>query len=160
MATHERPLWTIHRAEPGDAKDLSALAYWSKAEWGYPVAFMEACRAELTYDAERVRRHPFYLIRTDDGIVGFYALAAKDDGAVELDALVVAPGHHGRGYGRALVTHARGTARALGARHLCVQSDPNADAFYEALGGRCTGERESRSIAGRMLRTFELDLEP
>lgn len=152
------PTWAIRRAEGGDAKDLSMLAYLAKAHWGYSFAFMEACRDELTYDGEAVRRYPFYLIRNGEAIVGFYALAPGAEGAMDLEALFVAPSHHGRGYGRALLTHARGTAQALGADRLTVQSDPNADAFYEALGGRCTGERESRSIPGRMLRTFDLDL--
>lgn len=40
-----------------------------------------------------------------------------------------------------------------------MQSDPHADGFYHAMGARFTGESESGSIAGRMLRTFVLDLD-
>ena len=151
-------VWAIHRAEPGDAARLTDLAIRSKAQWGYSEAFMEACRAELTYDAERVRRHPFYVLRTEDTMGGFYGLAATSADALELEALFVAAGRGGRGYGRALVTHARALARALGATRLTVQSDPNAEGFYASVGARPDGQRESGSIAGRMLRTYVLDV--
>ena len=155
-----RPLWTIRRAEPGDAVALSDLAYRSKAHWGYTRAFMDACRAELTYDAETVRRSPFYLLHSDASLAAFYGLTPRaGDDALELEALFVAPDHHGRGYGRALVEHACSTARALGARRITVQSDPNSEGFYEAVGARATGASESRSVPGRMLRTYALEID-
>lgn len=157
MATSRDPVWTIRRAEPGDAARLSDLALRSKATWGYPDDFLEACRDELTYDAECVRRHPFYVLDAAEGLGGFYGLAPTDAGALELEALFVAPGAGGRGYGRALVTHALATARALGAARVTVQSDPNAEGFYLAVGARPDGERPSGSIPGRTLRTFVLD---
>lgn len=155
-----RPLWTIRRAEPGDAGSLSELAYRAKAHWGYTHAFMEACRDELTYDAELVRRSPFYALHADTTLAAFYGLTPiAEKGALELEALFVAPDHHGRGYGRALVQHARSTARALGARRITVQSDPNSEGFYEAVGARPTGASESRSVPGRMLRTYALEID-
>ena len=38
----------IRDASPGDCEALSALAFSSKAHWGYDDAFMAACRDELT----------------------------------------------------------------------------------------------------------------
>ena len=38
----------IRSARPEEAETLSALALRSKAYWGYPADFMEACREELT----------------------------------------------------------------------------------------------------------------
>jgi hypothetical protein len=39
---------------------------------------------------------------------------------------------------------------------ITVQSDPNAAGFYSHCGGVAVGERESGSVAGRMLPLFEL----
>lgn len=149
----------IRRAAPGEAAALSALARRSKRHWGYDEAFMEACREELTVSPETLSENDAYVIDSESVPVGFYLLVPGRARTLELDALFVAPEAHGRGFGRALVAHARWIARARGATALVVQSDPNADGFYEALGGRLGGERESRSIPGRMLRTYRFDLD-
>jgi hypothetical protein len=45
---------------------------------------------------------------------------------------------------------------ARGFRVLEIQGDPNAARFYERVGARRIGERESASVPGRMLPLFEL----
>ena len=47
---------SLRRANPEDAAALTALAFRSKASNGYDRAFMEACRAELTYSAATMAR--------------------------------------------------------------------------------------------------------
>ena len=152
--------YLIREASAVDAQSLSALAFRSKAHWGYSEQFMAACREELSCtaaDIESTHLH-FVVAEVTGGIVGFYGLEQLSTGEVELDALFVAPERIGRGYGRALIEHAKRRARELGAESMIIQGDPNAERFYLAAGGRRAGERESDSIPGRFLPVFAIDL--
>ncbi|MCB0198170.1 MAG: GNAT family N-acetyltransferase, partial [Anaerolineae bacterium] len=91
-------------------------------------------------------------------IVGFYALVSLSSTEIELEAMFVEPAYIGRGYGRALIEHAKATAKSLHASDLIIQGDPNAARFYRAAGGQLTGQRESASIPGRYLPTFVIPL--
>ena len=139
---------------------LSELAMRSKAHWGYSPAFMDACRAELTYSAAEIgdARRRFAVAERSGTPVGFYALGKASMGSVELEALFVEPGHIRTGVGRALLRHAGAAAVSQGARVLVIQGDPHAAAFYEAAGAVRIGERESTSIPGRLLPLYSLSL--
>ena len=45
------PMLSSRSAKPEEADALSALAFRSKAYWGYGAEFLEACRSELTLTA-------------------------------------------------------------------------------------------------------------
>ena len=132
------------------------LAMRSKACWGYSKEFMEACRAELTYDAAYLGRHEVYVLESGSRLIGFYSLERLPDAALELGALFVEPGDIGKGYGRLLVEHALDKAREAGASRIEIQGDPNARGFYLAMGAVLAGETESRSIPGKMLPLFHV----
>jgi len=87
---------------------LSALAFASKASWGYDDAFMEACRAELTVapgDLQRVCVRVYV-----DGVIHGFSGVDGD----ELTWLFVDPRAMRRGIGRALMGDACALARAAG----------------------------------------------
>ena len=151
----------IRNALPSEAKILSALAVRSKAYWGYSDEFMQACVEELTVYETDIQNPGFYCVLAERGdkIAGFYTLEDLTRDEVELGALFVEPAHIGTGIGRALIEAAKNHARNLGAQKLIVQGDPNACRFYEAAGGIPTGERESASINGRFLPTYEIPLQ-
>ncbi len=130
----------------------------SKAHWGYSVEFMQACRQELTYSADYIRDNPVFVAEAGASVVGFYALERISVGEAELTAMFVEPEHIGRGFGRALIAHAKDTARRRGFEAIVIQGDPNAVAFYQAAGGVRCGERESGSIPGRALPLFRIRL--
>lgn len=147
----------IRAAEPGEAGVLSELALRSKAHWGYPDEFIDACRDELTYTPEEVGAGGFRVLEHDGEVRGFYALVKISPTAIELAAMFVDPDHIGRGHGRALMQDA--LARAAETVHierLVIQADPNAADFYESAGAQRIGERPSDSIAGRMLPLYEI----
>ncbi len=148
----------IRSAVAGEAAYLSALAMQSKAHWGYGVEFMQACREELTYSADYIRGNPVFVAQAEATIVGFYAFERVSGSEAELTAMFVAPEHIGRGFGRALIIHAKDTARRQGFEAIIIQGDPNAIAFYQAAGGVRCGERESGSIPGRLLPLFRIRL--
>lgn len=148
----------IRPAAASEAAFLSLLARRSKAHWGYSDDFIEACREELTYDAEYVRGNAVFVADKGGEIVGFYVLERISDTEAELSAMFVDPEHIGCGFGRARITHAKETARRQGATVILVQVDPNAAAFYQSAGAVLFGERGSGSIPGRMLPLFQIYL--
>jgi GNAT superfamily N-acetyltransferase len=151
---------TVRLAIPVEAVEISSLAMRSKAHWGYSDEFMSACREELTYSDAQIDsdNYEFYVCEAEGRITGFYALELLGSTDAELEALFVEPESIGQGFGRVLIEHAKSRAAALGIRQLIIQGDPNAEAFYEALGGVRDGQRESGSIKGRFLPIFRIDL--
>jgi GNAT superfamily N-acetyltransferase len=139
-------------ATPGDCAAVSALAFASKAYWGYDDAFMEACRAELTVmpaDLERGRVR----VACEGEVIGFHGVIDS-----ELEWLFVAPQAIGRRVGAALFTDALEIARAGGLEVLRIAADPNAAGFYERMGARLVGETPSASIPGRMMPVYAIGL--
>lgn len=165
------PHFVMHRLVPRlrparveEADALTALARSSKASWGYSAAENEAFAPALRVapgDIAAGRRRYVVAVVGDDRsprIVGFHSIEPGEDGAVELDALFIAPEWQGRGIGRDLFLHAREESRREGARAMRMVADPNAAAFYAAMGARQDGDCESESIPGRRLPVFVLDL--
>ncbi|MEM7377285.1 MAG: GNAT family N-acetyltransferase [Pseudomonadota bacterium] len=150
----------IRNAVPGDAAQLSAIAFDAKAVWGYTDAKMAAFRPELTVTADDIRS-PQSLYRVCEvagAVVGFHALSPVSGVEVELDALFVVPAHIGTGVGRCLIVDVVSLARRRGYASVCIQSDPNAEGFYCAFGAVRVGERESESVPGRLLPLLCLSL--
>ena len=146
----------LRDASVADVDELSRIAYASKAHWGYDVAFMRACRGELTVCAEDLSRAVVRVAEQHDGVVGFHGVAPYAGDIVELTWLFVAPAAMGHGAGRALLADAVSVARRSGARALHIESDPHAVGFYERAGARRTGTVPSASIPGRALPALEL----
>ena len=113
---------------------MTEIALASKAHWNYPAAWIDAWRDGLTFTKAYIAENPVFVAVDDaDRPVACYALEGGGE-TVQLEHVWVAPAAIGRGLGRALVAHAAKTARALGATALLIDSDPNAEAFYERLG--------------------------
>jgi GNAT superfamily N-acetyltransferase len=145
-----QPNGTIRRARPAEADRLSALAFRSKAYWGYDVDFMEACRADLTVSADDLLAELVYVLDLQGHLVGFYRLRVQGN-TVMLSDLFVEPHAIGQGYGKQLWQHAVATAADLGGEFLVLQSDPQAEGFYRAMGAQREGEVPSTVFPGRLL---------
>jgi len=151
--------FSLRPAVPEDADALTALALRSKAYWGYDDAFMKACVTELTITPERIAAEDMTVAETDGIIAGMVALASGDsDNVRELEDMFVDTPFIGSGLGARLMAHAEDTARSQGATHIDVDTDPNAQGFYEKCGYRLTGTSPSASIPGRILPRLRLDL--
>lgn len=161
MSRSQHTRCAIRSAATTEAGLLSALAMRSKAYWGYSSEFLEACRAELSYSPDQIESSKlmFTVAEVAGAVTGFYALEQLSPTEFELEALFVDPNHIGKGVGLALIEHAKSTAAKLGGKSLIIQGDPNAASFYQAAGGVHTGQRESGSIAGRLLPVFTVQLE-
>lgn len=149
----------IRRARADEAGLLSDLAFRSKAHWGYPPAWLEQWRPELTVDPRALEAAPTFVAVDASSILGFYLLTpTRRADACELDFLFVEPTAIGRGVGQVLFEHACNMARGLGYRTMVWGSDPHADGFYLRMGARTIGERRSSTMPGRVTAEMEIAL--
>ena len=147
----------IRAARPEEAALLSALALRSKAHWGYDAAFLAACVEELTLDPAKVAEHRTVVAERDAQVLGFATLEGGAPTA-ELGMLFVEPDWIGRGVGRLLFDHVRGSALDLGCTALSIGADPYAEPFYLAMGAARIGTTASASVPGRLLPLLEVAL--
>lgn len=147
----------VRAARSDEAALLSSIALRSKAHWGYSATFMAKCVPALTVTPEYIRRHPVYVADAAGQVRGFYSLR-EAAGELEIDLLFVEPQHIGGGVGGLLLTHALEQARATPHRYLLVESDPQAEPFYQRFGAERIGTRASSVEAGRQLPLLHFDL--
>jgi N-acetylglutamate synthase-like GNAT family acetyltransferase len=148
---------TIRPARREDCAALTDLAMRSKAVWGYDAAFMEACREELTITPEMLDSDIVKVLEADGALAGFYRLKLEN-GVVEVYDFFIDPAQLRQGHGKRLWAALMDDARGYGVKTLGVDADPQAEAFYAAMGMRRVGEAPSASIPGRMLPRLTLDL--
>ena len=129
----------IRRATPGDADDLTRIAFAAKGHWGYPERWISRWSETLTITPEFISRNEVYAAHYEGRPVAFYALVGRGR-EVELEHLWVSPERIGTGLGRALFDHAVHKAASLGAGVLSIEADPNAEGFYRRMGARRVGE--------------------
>lgn len=147
----------IRRARPDDAEALNALAFRSKAHWGYEAAFLERVRESMRLRPEEVTGSEVWVLESPTGVaVGFHAVTPGNP--AELEHLWVEPSAIGSGAGRSLLDHAIEIARAAGADSLDVDADPHAVGFYEHMGAVRIGETPSTLIPDRFLPRLRIPL--
>jgi GNAT superfamily N-acetyltransferase len=134
---HVRPMQIVP-AKPDDAATLTAIAFAAKRHWGYPERWIESWHDLLTVSPEFIAKHETYAAIIDGRIAGFYALGRKGDRA-DLLHMWVLPDAMGRGVGRSLFLHAVERTKASGCAELEIESDPNAEGFYQRLGAHRIG---------------------
>jgi len=151
----------IRPAVAEDAPVLSRLALRAKASWGYPPAWVEAWRAELTLSAELLRANPSFVASVEGRVAGCCVLEARGDRA-SLEHLWIAPERQRHGIGRALVRRALEAARRAGCARVEVVSDPHAEPFYLRLGARSLSARPAPMPGApeRTLAVLEFELPP
>jgi N-acetylglutamate synthase-like GNAT family acetyltransferase len=77
-------------------------------------------------------------------VIGFAVLLERSGDACELDGLFVEPDRMRAGIGRRLVADAARIARGRGAARIDVVANPQALAFYAAVGFTRVGEAQTR----------------
>ncbi|MFG2282467.1 GNAT family N-acetyltransferase [Streptomyces asoensis] len=144
---------SIRPARNEEASYLSDLALRSKGHWGYDAAFLASCREELTLRGAELASRRTAVVERDGSIVGFTTFEGEPPQGV-LGMMFVDPDAIGQGIGRLLFTHAVETAQSLGFTRFTIDADPNAEPFYEAMGGVPAGRVASGSISGRTLTQY------
>lgn len=149
---------TIRYAQKGEAQTITELKMISKQSNGYSQEFMDACRAELTVSETDIDEFEIWVAARNNQIVGMLDIRFENDRGI-LEALFIDPNIKGAGIGRLLFEKCAQRCREEGVRVIEVDSDPEAQAFYEKMGMIKTGEIPSGSIAGRFLPRLEKTLE-
>ena len=124
---------TIRAAGADEGDTLSTIAMTAKASWGYPAAYLQLWKADLTITAQYIETNMVVCADWNGEPVGFYTIVETAEG-LELDHLFLHPDHFGHGIGDALLRHAMACARENGADALRIVSDPNAETFYAKYG--------------------------
>lgn len=130
---------TLERAHADHAETLTRIAIESKRHWGYPETWIQIWIPQLTISPEYILENETWLASINEEPAGFFALR-EEKGSWWLDHLWVRPDAMGQGVGATLFRHAMRRARACGASTLWIESDPNAQGFYERMGARKAGE--------------------
>ena len=120
----------------------------SKAHWGYSQEFLEIVRPMLTFSQADLSDDYVYVLEGSRGPIGMYRLLDTPPQGT-LEDLWLDPEAIGSGMGRRLFEHALVIAAGLGLTTLLIESDPNAEGFYLAMGAKRIGQRASAS--GRTL---------
>lgn len=124
---------SVRLAKPNEADMLSALAFASKAAWGYVDSDMAHWRDELRVDTASLIRCPTFVIETDGFVAGFCQVDLTPTPA-ELVHFWIHPAVMHCGLGGFLLAHCLGRMRAQGLRELHIDADPNAERFYLRSG--------------------------
>jgi GNAT superfamily N-acetyltransferase len=133
---------TIRRAVPEEAAFLHVLTGRSALYWGYEPAFLEWEPDAIAVTAEFLETATAFVLEEQGRVVGYYALVNKPPD-MYLDKLFVEPDRIGTGCGKQLWLHALDTARQMGIAVLMLDADPNAAAFYRAMGAEWLREEET-----------------
>lgn len=148
----------IERATPEQSEALTKIAFAAKRHWNYPESWISQWAAALTISPDYVAKNLVFAAEENGIVSGFYSLVLDIDSA-DLDHLWIDPQFIGGGLGRTLFEHAVETARSVGATTLTIESEPNAEGFYQKMGAVRVGETVTE-IEGkpRVLPNLVLDL--
>jgi len=148
----------IQRARPNQAESLTKIAFAAKRHWDYPERWIQIWSEILTVSTEFIEGNETYVAQVGDEPVGFYAIAIEENKA-SLEHMWVLPEYMGQSIGAKLFNHALSRCKELGVRALEIESDPNAQGFYEHMGAKRVGQSASEFDGQtRVLPILEINL--
>ena len=132
----------VRPARQGEDVLLTELALRSvQQQWNYPADFMAWEPEAITVSPQHVNEMITNVLEEQGRVVGFYVLRG-DGPEMELSRLMIEPDRIGAGCGKLLWDHAVTTAACLGVQTITIDSDPNAEGFYQRMGAVTIGEHD------------------
>jgi GNAT superfamily N-acetyltransferase len=125
--------FSIRRAVPDDAPQLSRLAQRAKAHWNYPAEWLSAWQPQLTIGPRYLSEHRVLVAESAGRLVGMCALEDRTSWW-SLEHVWVDPESMGQGVGRTLVEQSLYLARSVRPGRVVAEADPHAAGFYRRLG--------------------------
>jgi GNAT superfamily N-acetyltransferase len=135
---------TIRFARLSERAALEQLQRRSSLHQPMYRAQLEAHPDAIELPAGQIAAGLVRVAEQDGALVGFAVLLDRSGDACELDGLFVEPEQMRGGVGRTLVDDAIRIARERGAMRIEVVANPQAVAFYEAVGFVENGEAQTR----------------
>src|SRR3954469_9723909 len=135
---------TIRRARLSERDALEELQRRSSLHGPMYRAQLAAHPDAIVLPAEHLAAGLVRVAEQHGVIVGFAVLLERSGDACELDGLFVEPERMRSGVGRRLLEDAKRIARDRGATRIDVVANPQAVAFYEAVGFSTTGAAKTR----------------
>jgi GNAT superfamily N-acetyltransferase len=135
---------SIRRAELAERGALEDLQ--RRSSMHHPM-YREQLAADpdvIQLPGEQIEAGLVRVAEQDGVVVGFSVLLEASGDGCELDGLFVEPERMRGGVGRELVDDAKRIARERGARRIDVVANPQAVAFYEAVGFVAAGQADTR----------------
>jgi predicted GNAT family N-acyltransferase len=138
----------VRKALVGEAAVLRSICLQSKRSWGYSDEFMTRFSEQTIIDADSISTDYVVVACQGETIIGWLRMLTNRAPMI-LDDLWVLPTVFGKGVGRLLFTEAISVAKELGQSEFELDSDPNAQGFYERMG--CMKVGETFSSMGRYI---------
>jgi N-acetylglutamate synthase-like GNAT family acetyltransferase len=132
---------------PAQASERDALEALQRRSSMYQPMYREQLAAHpdaIELPAEQITAGRVRVAERNGVAVGFAVLLERSGDACELDGLFVEPARMRAGVGRRLVEDAKRIAREQCATRIDVVANPQAVAFYEAVGFTAAGEAQTR----------------
>jgi GNAT superfamily N-acetyltransferase len=128
------PLFCLRRATPEDAAAVRDLVHAAYAKW-VPVLGRTPQPMEVDYD-RAVREHFIDLLLVEERLTALIELVVEPD-CVLIENVAVTPDQAGKGYGKALLTHAVDFAHSVNRKRLRLYTHKlmvENIALYQRLG--------------------------
>ena len=150
--TAAAPEITIRTAIAAEQKALEALQWRASLNNPGDREALLAHPEVIELPLQQIEAGGVFVAEVAGVVTGYAAICQRDDGELELDALFVEPDAWRQGIGLALVEHACGLARGLGAQSIHVIGNPHAEGFYLSCGFQLLGTQEMRFGIGLLLK--------
>ncbi|MBZ4037152.1 GNAT family N-acetyltransferase [Flavobacterium sp. 17A] len=147
----------IQKAKTEDHIRLTEITKKSKAYWGYSEEQLEKWSNNLTVTADYIQTNPVFNLVDENQIIGYYSYLKKEDNQVKLDNLFILPEYIGKGFGSFLMNDFLERMRNEKCQKIILDSEPNAEQFYQKIGFVKIGEFET-SIKNRFMPIMEMNL--
>jgi ribosomal protein S18 acetylase RimI-like enzyme len=147
----------IQKTKIEDHIRLTEITKKSKAYWGYSDEQMKKWSNNLTITIDYIETNPVFNLVDENQIVGYYSYLRLENNQVKLDNLFILPEYIGKGFGSFLMNDFLERMRNEKCRKIILDSEPNAEQFYQKIGFTKIGEFET-SIKNRFMPIMEMNL--
>jgi len=147
----------IKQAVINDNEILTEITKKSKAYWGYSEEQILKWNNNLTISAAYIETNCVFTLVNGNKIIGYYSYIIKEEKNVILDNLFILPEYIGKGFGKYLMTDFLDRMKKEKFEKITLDSEPNAENFYQKFGFKKIGEFET-SIKNRFMPIMEMSL--
>ena len=148
---------TIEKANSADNEILTEITKKSKAYWGYSEEQILQWNSNLTISIDYIEKNDVFKLVFQNKIIGYYSYIKEENHKVQLDNLFVLPEYIGKGFGKYLMNDFLERMQNSKFKKIILDSEPNAEKFYQKMGFVKIGEFET-SIKNRFMPIMELKL--